>query len=231
MENIALLKKYNVAAPRYTSYPTVPYWDVANFTKHKYIQALTANCHLNKDEGISVYIHLPFCENLCTYCGCNTRITKNHGVEIPYINALIKEWEMYCTILGEQPKIKELHLGGGTPTFFSAQNLKTLLTAIVGNRQQVDEIECSFEGHPDNTTVEHLETLYQFGFKRVSLGIQDFDPKVQLMINRFQTVEQVSEITKAARTIGYQSVNFDLIYGLFIRGRGGKWIIKLINLE
>lgn len=214
MENLALLKKYNVAAPRYTSYPTVPYWDLENFTQEQYIQALTASYQLNKEEGISVYIHLPFCESLCTYCGCNTRITKNHGVEKPYIEAVIKEWEMYCNILGAQPKIKELHLGGGTPTFFSAENLKTLLTAILGNHQQPDEIECSFEGHPDNTTVEHLTTLYQLGFKRVSLGIQDFDPKVQLMINRFQTVAQVDEITTAVRAIGYQSVNFDLIYGL-----------------
>lgn len=221
MEDIALLKKYNVAAPRYTSYPTVPYWDTADFTQEQYLNALTKSYQKNREEGISVYIHLPFCENLCTYCGCNTRITKNHGVEIPYINAVIKEWKMYGEILGEYPKIKELHLGGGTPTFFSATNLKTLLAAIIGNRQRLDEIECSFEGHPDNTTIEHLEILYQFGFKRVSLGIQDFDPKVQLMINRFQTVQQVLEITEAARSIGYQSVNFDLIYGLPFQNLAG----------
>lgn len=233
MENIDLLKKYNVAAPRYTSYPTVPYWEVDNFSQQKYIEALTANYHLNKQEGISVYIHLPFCENLCTYCGCNTRITKNHGVEKPYIEAVIKEWDMYCRRLGEQPKIKELHLGGGTPTFFSAENLKTLLTAIIGKRQQADEIECSFEGHPDNTTVAHLETLYQFGFKRLSLGIQDFDPKVQLMINRFQTVQQVQEITQSARAIGYQSINFDLIYGLPFQTLTGlaETINEVINLN
>lgn len=232
MEDLALLKKYNVAAPRYTSYPTVPYWDTEDFTQEKYTHALIKSYQKNKAEGISVYIHLPFCENLCTYCGCNTRITKNHNVEIPYINAVIKEWEMYCEVLGEQPKIKELHLGGGTPTFFSAANLKTLLSAIIGTSQQADEIECSFEGHPDNTTIEHLQTLYQFGFKRVSLGIQDFDPKVQLMINRFQTVEQVLEITEAARAIGYQSVNFDLIYGLPFQNLAGlaetiKSVIKL----
>lgn len=233
MEHLTLLKKYNVAAPRYTSYPTVPYWDTDNFSQEKYINALTKSYHKNKEEGISVYIHLPFCENLCTYCGCNTRITKNHGVEIPYINAVIKEWEMYCEVLGEQPKIKELHLGGGTPTFFSAANLKTLLSAIIGTGQQADEIECSFEGHPDNTTIEHLQTLYQFGFKRVSLGIQDFDPKVQLMINRFQTVAQVLEITAAARAIGYQSVNFDLIYGLPFQTLGGlaETINEVINLK
>ena len=221
METINLLKKYNIAAPRYTSYPTVPYWDTDDFTQEKYISSLKKSYLKNKSEGISVYIHLPFCENLCTYCGCNTRITKNHGVEIPYIQAVIKEWEMYCNVLGEQPKIKELHLGGGTPTFFSATNLQTLLTAIIGPTQMAEEIECSFEGHPDNTTIEHLDILYQFGFKRVSLGIQDFDPKVQLMINRFQTVEQVLEITEAAREIGYQSVNFDLIYGLPFQNLNG----------
>lgn len=213
MQTSYLLKKYNIAAPRYTSYPTVPYWENENFTVAKWLTELIKNFTKHASHGISVYIHLPFCESLCTYCGCNTRITKNHGVEIPYINALINEWEMYCSILGEQPKIKELHLGGGTPTFFSAQNLKKLLGTILA-KQDFNAIECSFEGHPDNTTTEHLQALAQFGFKRLSLGIQDFDPKVQFMINRFQSPQQVSNITLSARALGYQSVNFDLIYGL-----------------
>ncbi len=207
-----LLKKYNIAAPRYTSYPTVPYWENENFTTQKWTGALCNAYQKHKQEGISLYIHLPFCESLCTYCGCNTRITKNHSVEIPYIKAVIKEWEMYCAILGEKPKIKELHLGGGTPTFFSPENLKTLILTIT--QQEPGEIACSFEGHPDNTTLLHLQTLYGLGFKRLSLGIQDFDPKVQLMINRFQTPEQVAQITQNARTMGYESINFDLIYGL-----------------
>ncbi|WP_113652940.1 oxygen-independent coproporphyrinogen III oxidase [Pedobacter namyangjuensis] len=233
METLSLLKKYNVAAPRYTSYPTVPYWDIAKFTTEKWLNALKTNYANNSSEGISVYIHLPFCESLCTYCGCNTRITKNHGVEVPYIEAVIKEWEMYCEVLGETPKIRELHLGGGTPTFFSAKNLKTLLDAILGKQHTIDQIECSFEGHPDNTTVDHLQTLYQFGFKRVSLGIQDFDPHVQLMINRFQTVEQVATITNKAREIGYDSVNFDLIYGLPFQNLNGlaNTIKEVINLK
>ncbi len=214
MKLSSLLKKYNVAAPRYTSYPTVPYWENENFSREKWLAALRESYNQHRNQGISVYIHLPFCESLCTYCGCNTRITKNHGVEIPYINGLIKEWEMYGAILGEKPKIKELHLGGGTPTFFSAQNLKTLLTAILGDNLLAQDIECSFEGHPDNTTTEHLQILAQLGFKRLSLGIQDFDPKVQFMINRFQTPQQMANITLAARALAYQSVNFDLIYGL-----------------
>lgn len=212
MNSTALLKKYNVAAPRYTSYPTVPYWESEHFTTQKWLSALQNSYQKHADDGISLYIHLPFCENLCTYCGCNTRITKNHGVELPYIEAVLKEWKMYCSVLGQKPKIKELHLGGGTPTFFSPANLKTLILGIIGDN--TNEIACSFEGHPDNTTIHHLQTLYDLGFKRLSLGIQDFDPKVQFMINRFQTPEQVFRITNEARTIGYESINFDLIYGL-----------------
>ncbi|RZK56011.1 MAG: radical SAM protein, partial [Pedobacter sp.] len=173
MDTIRLLKKYNVAAPRYTSYPTVPYWNTDKFTTGGWLNSLIKSYKTHKEDGISVYIHLPFCESLCTYCGCNTRITKNHGVEIPYITALIKEWEMHCKVLGEKPKIRELHLGGGTPTFFSPENLKYLITSILGQDNQ--EIACSFEGHPDNTTKAHLQVLHQLGFKRLSLGIQDFD--------------------------------------------------------
>lgn len=214
MEATELLRKYNVAAPRYTSYPTVPYWNNDGFSAKQWKGRLVEAYHEHREEGISLYIHLPFCESLCTYCGCNTRITKNHGVELPYIEALLKEWEMYCALLGERPKIKEIHLGGGTPTFFSANNLKQLLETIAGAAQFDKDASCSFEGHPDNTTAEHLQTLRNLGFKRLSLGIQDFDPKVQFMINRYQTPAQVREITDLSRELGYQSINFDLIYGL-----------------
>ncbi|RZL47849.1 MAG: oxygen-independent coproporphyrinogen III oxidase [Pedobacter sp.] len=230
MDTAKLLKKYNVAAPRYTSYPTVPHWETDKFSTSAWLSSLVQSYDHGKDGGISLYIHLPFCESLCTYCGCNTRITKNHGVEIPYINALIKEWEMYCKLLGEKPKIKELHLGGGTPTFFSPQNLHNLLTAILG--KNIGETSCSFEGHPDNTTIRHLQVLRKLGFKRLSLGIQDFDSKVQLMINRFQTPEQVHQITKEARTLGYDSINFDLIYGLPGQTLNGlkQTILTVINM-
>ena len=214
METSALLKKYNVAAPRYTSYPTVPYWENENFSVDKWVNAVRETYASYSGEGISLYIHLPFCESLCTYCGCNTRITKNHAVEIPYINAVLKEWDMYVAILGDKPKIKELHLGGGTPTFFSAENLDLLIKGILTTAELTVDAELSFEAHPANTSNEHLKTLYNLGFRRLSLGVQDFDPKVQLMINRIQTPEQVFQVTKAARNTGYGSVNFDLIYGL-----------------
>jgi len=214
METAALLKKYNVAAPRYTSYPTVPYWDNENFNRKDWLTTVAKTYITYKEEGISLYIHLPFCESLCTYCGCNTRITKNHSVEMPYILAVLAEWRMYVDALKEKPKLKELHLGGGTPTFFSAENLGLLINGIMQNAILAPDAELSFEAHPANTTIEHLTTLYQLGFKRLSLGIQDFDPKVQFLINRFQTPEQVALITVQARAIGYTSVNFDLIYGL-----------------
>lgn len=219
MDMSALLKKYNIAAPRYTSYPTVPYWEPESFTAEKWHTSLIKAYNVHKHQGISLYIHLPFCESLCTYCGCNTRITKNHGVESPYIEAVIKEWRMYCKLLGEVPKIKELHLGGGTPTFFSPENLHLLITSFTESFD--DNTTCSFEGHPDSTTFNHLNTLAQQGFKRMSLGIQDFDPRVQLMINRFQTPEQVYRIMIEARELGYDSINFDLIYGLPGQTLGG----------
>jgi oxygen-independent coproporphyrinogen-3 oxidase len=210
-----LAKKYNVAAPRYTSYPTMPYWDTNSFDQEAWVRSVKQSFNeSNQTDGISLYIHLPFCESLCTYCGCNTRITKNHHVEIPYISAVLKEWEMYREIMGEIPVIREIHLGGGTPTFFSAGNLHLLIDGLLDGAHIHPESEFSFEAHPANTTLEHLQTLYDLGFRRLSLGIQDFDPKVQLVINRNQSVEQVQFITREAHRIGYTSINYDLIYGL-----------------
>jgi len=222
MNTEALVTKYHVAAPRYTSYPTVPYWNNDEFNQEKWIKAVRSSFdHSNVEEGISLYIHLPFCESLCTYCGCNTRITRNHQVEIPYIEAVLREWKTYLDILGSAPVIRELHLGGGTPTFFSAENLDLLINGILSSAAIHPEAEFSFEAHPANTTLDHLITLYRLGFRRISLGIQDFDPKVQLVINRIQTVEEVDLITTEARAIGYNSVNYDLIYGLPLQNMEG----------
>lgn len=209
-----LIKKYNIAVPRYTSYPTVPYWrstpDQAQWTESvkKTFDAT------NSKNGISLYIHLPFCESLCTYCACNTRITVNHAVEEPYIETLLREWQLYLSLFKDTPRLKEIHLGGGTPTFFSAPHLKTLIQRILSSSNVCEHAEFSFEAHPDNTSSEHLQTLYDIGFRRVSFGIQDFDPKVQEAIHRRQTVEQVKAVVNEARRIGYTSINFDLIYGL-----------------
>jgi oxygen-independent coproporphyrinogen-3 oxidase len=222
MNDQQLIAKYHVPAPRYTSYPTVPYWDKEGFEADHWIAGVRSSFnHSNARDGISLYIHLPFCESLCTYCGCNTRITRNHGVELPYIEALLKEWAMYQRIFTDQPVIRELHLGGGTPTFFNPENLGMLIEGILANAAVHPEAEFSFEAHPGNTSEAHLRTLYNLGFKRLSLGIQDFDPKVQLVINRIQTVEEVAHITDLARLIGYTSVNYDLIYGLPLQDAEG----------
>jgi oxygen-independent coproporphyrinogen-3 oxidase len=218
----ALIQKYNVAAPRYTSYPTVPYWDMDTFSPEKWAQAVLGTFkESNASDGISVYIHLPFCESLCTYCGCNTRITKNHQVEAPYIAAVLKEWSHYVALFPDRPIIKELHLGGGTPTFFSAENLRLLMDGIFAIADRHPEAEFSFEGHPGNTRKEHLDTLFQVGFKRLSLGIQDFDPRVQLIINRIQSYSEVEVATQEARDAGYTSVNYDVIYGLPLQNLEG----------
>ncbi len=213
--SISLVQKYNVPGPRYTSYPTVPYWDENDFSYQIWINTLKKSfAESNKLEGISLYIHLPFCESLCTFCGCNKRITKNHTVEKTYIEAVLKEWSFYCKILEPKPIIKEIHLGGGTPTFFSAENLESLINGIFCHASKAENYEFSFEGHPNNTTREHLQILYDLGFRRVSFGVQDYSDKVQKAIHRVQPFQNVAKVTLWAREIGYTSIGHDLIFGL-----------------
>lgn len=211
MNNIdILLEKYNKAVPRYTSYPTVPHWYAFSEQNEQQWAGSIKQC----SQPVSLYIHLPFCESLCTYCGCNKRITRNHAVEEEYIAAVLKEWKLYCTIFEVPPVIQELHLGGGTPTFFSPGNLQKLLTGIFAIAVKHPQHEFSFEGHPNNTTTEHLQALFNAGFTRVSYGVQDNNNTVQTAINRIQPLANVQQVTNNARNIGYSSVNFDLIYGL-----------------
>lgn len=210
-----LIKKYNVPAPRYTSYPTVPYWEEEKMEEKNWLTIVKRTFdETNESQGISLYLHLPYCESLCTYCACNTRITKNHSVEESYIESLLSEWKIYCDMFEVKPILREVHLGGGTPTFFSPENLKSLLNQIYSKSKLHPQFECSFEGHPNNTSFEHLEVLFNAGAKRVSFGVQDLDYTVQKTINRVQPFENVLEATENARKIGFESVNFDLIYGL-----------------
>jgi len=211
----SLIQKYNVAGPRYTSYPTVPYWETDKFQYHNWTATLfNSFIESNEIEGISLYIHLPYCESLCTFCGCNKRITSRHEVELPYIEAVLKEWKLYCEIFNAKPNIKEIHLGGGTPTFFSPENLETLINGILLKANISDNHEFSFEGHPNNTTKEHLQKLYELGFRRVSFGVQDYSEKVQKAIHRFQPFNNVEKVTNWAREIGYTSISHDLVFGL-----------------
>jgi oxygen-independent coproporphyrinogen-3 oxidase len=209
-----LFNKYNVPGPRYTSYPAVPHWKDGDILTSWPILAKQALQALNKDSGIAIYIHLPYCESLCTYCGCNTRITVNHAVEGPYIDALCQEWDLYLKNFDGPVPLAEIHLGGGTPTFFSPENLSRLIKHICKDVQVLPDFEFSFEGHPNNTTYNHLETLRDLGFRRVSFGVQDMDPIVQEMIHRIQPAENVELVMNQSRELGYSSVNIDLVYGL-----------------
>lgn len=209
---MALLTRYDVPVPRYTSYPTVPVWTESREEGDRWLEHATAA--YRRKAAISLYLHLPYCEKLCTYCGCNKHITKNHLVERPYLEALLLEWEQYRRVLGDKPILRELHLGGGTPTFFSPENLRWFMEELRQRATFLPEADLSFEAHPDSTTTEHLEALRAAGFNRLSLGIQDFDQEILATINRFQTEAQIESITQKARALGYRSINYDLIYGL-----------------
>lgn len=213
--SVDLFKKYDVPAPRYTSYPTVPYW-AETPTTSAWIEELKST--FSKPEtSWSVYIHVPYCETLCTFCGCNTSITKDHGREEPYVRHLHHEWELYLKAVPEmlERPLMQLHLGGGSPTFLSPSSLKLLLEPMLNRvKRDAKRFEGSIEVDPRRTTREQLEVLRELGFNRVSMGVQDFNPEVQRLINRKQPREMTEAITRTARELGYESVNFDLIYGL-----------------
>lgn len=210
---LSLLQKYDLPTPRYTSYPTVPYWDFGTLTEASWKETVV-NTFLEENGELCIYIHLPFCENMCTFCACNKRITVNHAVEDPYISSVLKEWAMYRSLLPATPVIREIHLGGGTPTFFSPDNLEQLIKGITKDAIVKDDHEFSIEVHPNYTTEEHIKRLASVGFNRISLGVQDFDPKVQFVINRIQSFEKTKEVVDWARKYQYTSINIDLVYGL-----------------
>ena len=206
-----LIEKYNYEVPRYTSYPVITNWK-NNIKSDAWLSHISTLKLARK--AMSLYVHLPFCESLCTYCGCNKHITTNHSVENPYIDLLLKEWQMYAQAIGGKPILSELHFGGGTPTFFSPKNLDRFLTKLFQNFEIVKNKKYSFEGHPSTTTEGHLAKLAEFGFGRLSIGVQDFNEDILKTINRFQTTNQVYNTVSYARKAGYESINFDLIYGL-----------------
>jgi len=213
--NNSLIQKYNIPGPRYTSYPTVPFWDKEGITINDWEKTVVKSFNeSNSKEGISIYIHLPFCESMCTFCACHKRITKRHEVEAPYIETVLKEWQLYCDLFEEVPRIKEIHLGGGTPTFFAPEQLEKLINGLFKTAVKAENHSFSFEGHPNNTTEAHLKTLAKLGFNRDSFGIQDYTPKVQKAINRIQPFENVKFVTEKSKQLGYDSVSHDLVFGL-----------------
>lgn len=210
-----VLQRYGGSVPRYTSYPPVPAWN-GSPSREAWFESVARQ---SADAGgTSLYLHLPFCEKLCTYCACNKRITVNHSVEDPYIDHLLREWDAYRPLYPGAITLAELHLGGGTPSFFSASSLDRLLSELLKGTKAVQGASWSVEVHPGYTKREQLEVLYQHGFRRISIGVQSLAPQVQLAINRMQPLSQVEQVTRWAREIGYESVNFDLIYGLPFQG-------------
>lgn len=215
MSEADLFAKYDVPVPRYTSYPTVPQWSRTP-TRDEWLQSLAGAVTL-PDASLALYIHLPFCESLCTYCGCNTVITRDHQRSEPYTDLVLAELDAYLAAVPSlaQAPLRHVHLGGGTPTFSTPDELARLLDAVMARLpMRTPVFEGSVEADPRVTTPAHLEMLRDRGFLRLSLGVQDFDETVQDLVNRHQPYGMVERLTADARRLGFESVNFDLIYGL-----------------
>lgn len=208
-----LVKKYERPGPRYTSYPTVPAW-TKGVGPGEFAERLEVAGRAEPDAPLSLYVHLPFCKRLCTYCGCNVAITRYPKKADEYIDHLAKEMDLAAGRLGKRRKVAQLHWGGGTPTFLNVAQLERLIGEMKARFEWLDDAEVSVEVNPVVTTAAQLEALRKGGFTRLSMGVQDFDPLVQKTINRYQTEEQTRELLKAARSLGFAGVNFDFVYGL-----------------
>ena len=210
-----LLQRFDVAGPRYTSYPTADRF-VEAFGSDEYSAALA---HRRSGAAamalpLSLYVHIPFCESLCYYCACNKIITKHHERAEPYLRYLSREIDLHTAQLGTGQPVSQLHLGGGTPTFFDDRQLTELMDMLRRNFALAPGGEYSIEVDPRTVDAQRLSVLHRLGFNRLSFGVQDFDPEVQKAVHRVQPAEQVFALVEAARGIGFESVNVDLIYGL-----------------
>jgi oxygen-independent coproporphyrinogen-3 oxidase len=210
-----LLRRFDVPGPRYTSYPTADRF-VEAFSHIDFAQALAQRRAgaLAGAQPLSLYVHLPFCESLCYFCACNKIITRQHGRAAVYLGQLERELALLLEQLGPGQAVSQLHLGGGTPTFFSDAELSELMQLLRRNFELLGGAECSIEVDPRTVDRERLAHLAALGFNRISLGVQDFDPAVQKAVHRIQPQELVFGLVAAARAIGFDSIGVDLIYGL-----------------
>ncbi len=212
--SLELLQRYNVQGPRYTSYPTAPMWK-ETFSAPDYARILEESAQSSQPAPLSLYLHLPFCERLCYFCGCTVVITgSRHALESPYLDVIEREIDWVANRAGAGRPVVQLHWGGGTPTYFPAPLLERLGRRIFDRFQLASDAELGVEVDPRVTTREHLETLAGLGFNRLSMGVQDFDPRVQQAINRIQPARDTQRLVQQARELGFPSVNMDLIYGL-----------------
>jgi oxygen-independent coproporphyrinogen-3 oxidase len=205
----ALVRRYDRPGPRYTSYPTAPVWSDA-FGAAQLAAALRAS----HGSDLSLYVHVPFCERLCSFCACNRVITRDHSVAGPYLDAVEREASLVAEAFGGERRAAQLAIGGGSPNFLSPDELVRLASIVDTHFAPAEGAERSIELDPRNTTQAQLEVLAQVGFNRISLGVQDTALRVQKAINRVQPSEQVEALVEGARRLGMASVNFDLIYGL-----------------
>jgi len=211
--DLSWLAKYQTQGPRYTSYPTADRFQ-AGFDTVRYSETLIAHNARCVEQPLSLYLHMPFCSHLCFYCGCNKIITKDKARGEVYLNYLERELALYEPLLGERRGLKQLHLGGGTPTFFSMAQLKWLMQRLHGTFRFADDGEYSIEIDPRTIAAADMQRLREIGFNRASLGVQDFDPAVQQAVHRVQSQTMTLELIDATRHAGFVSTSVDLIYGL-----------------
>jgi oxygen-independent coproporphyrinogen III oxidase len=209
----SILASFDVPGPRYTSYPTADRF-VEAFDESAYANALRLRRETRSSTPLSIYVHIPFCESVCYYCACNKVVTKHRSRSAAYLHYLALEIDLQIQHLGEGQRVSQFHLGGGTPTFCSDQELEDLLAMIRRRFELVPGGEYSIEVDPRTVTRERLTTLFNLGLNRLSFGVQDFDPVVQRAVHRVQAVEDVRQLMSAAREIGFESINLDIIYGL-----------------
>ncbi len=209
--DLELVEKYNVAGPRYTSYPPATKFTDA-ISWDKLAEKITANNQTGRD--LSIYFHIPFCETLCWFCGCTTVITLNHEQGMAYVESLGREVARLAPMLNPQRKVVQLHFGGGSPTFLKPDEIRRLGEIIHQHFTFAPDIEASVEVDPRRLTRDHMAALREIGFNRASMGVQDFNPQVQEAIHRIQPREMTQQAMDWMRELGYGSINLDLIYGL-----------------
>ena len=213
--SLGLLQKFDVAGPRYTSYPTADRF-VEAFGDEEYKRTLAQRFNEEgaRPQPLSLYVHIPFCDSLCYYCACNKVITKHHSRSVEYLRYLALELALHTDLIGKGRVVSQLHLGGGSPTFMNDDELRALMALLQQHFQLAPGAELSIEVDPRTVDVARIDALSSMGFNRLSFGVQDFDPAVQKAVHRVQPAEQVFSLVQAARDRGFDSINVDLIYGL-----------------
>ena len=210
--DINLLKKYDTPGPRYTSYPTAPKFN-ESFGAGDFIREAHNN-NIDNTAPLSLYFHIPFCDTLCYFCGCNMMVTHNHEYVDRYVELMKREIAHLKQYLDPSRKVAQLHWGGGTPSYLKPDRMKNLFGAVAENFSFTADAEIGIEFDPRGLTEEHIRTLHELGFNRGSLGVQDFNPRVQKAVNRIQTIEETRWTVETLKKYEFQSINIDLMYGL-----------------